>query len=65
MSPSELESLLITHPAVREAAVIGEPHEYGEAPRALVILAEGAQVSSEELQKYIAGELMSLVWHGG
>ena len=57
VSPSELEALLITHPAVSEAAVIGEPHEYGEAPRALVILAEGAQVTPQELQEYIAGKV--------
>lgn len=57
VSPSELEALLMTHPAVKEAAVVGEPHEYGEAPRALVILAEGQHATEEELKCFIAGKV--------
>lgn len=55
VSPSELEALLMTHPAVQEAAVIGEPHEYGDAPRALVVLSEGQHATEAELQDFIAG----------
>ncbi|KAK3925754.1 putative 4-coumarate--CoA ligase 3 [Frankliniella fusca] len=57
VSPSELEALLITHPAVSEAAVIGEPHEYGEAPRALVRLADGVHVTEEELCQFISAKV--------
>lgn len=57
VSPSELEALLITHPAVCEAAVIGEPHEYGEAPRALVRVADGHRVTEEELCQFISGKV--------
>lgn len=46
----------MTHPAVLEAAVVGEPHEYGDAPRALVVLSEGQQATEAELQDFIAGK---------
>lgn len=36
--PSDIESILVRHPEVREAAVIGIPHrEWGESPLALVV----------------------------
>ncbi|KAG0416485.1 hypothetical protein HPB47_006384, partial [Ixodes persulcatus] len=39
--PAELEEVLLSHPSVAEAVVVGVPHrEFGEAPRAFVILAE-------------------------
>ena len=39
--PREVEELLFTHPAVREAAVVGVPDDYrGEAVRAYVVLKE-------------------------
>ena len=48
--PSEVESVLFTHPAVMEAAVIGKPDSYrGECVKAFVVLKEGAQVSVEQL----------------
>ncbi|QJA05944.1 acetate--CoA ligase [Thermosulfurimonas marina] len=44
----ELESALVAHPAVAEAAVIGVPHEVkGETIYAFVILREGYQPSEE------------------
>jgi len=48
--PSEVESVLFTHPAVLEAAVIGKPDSYrGERVKAFVVLKEGARVTVEEL----------------
>jgi long-chain acyl-CoA synthetase len=48
--PNEIEDVLYTHPAVREAAVIGVPDKYkGEAVKAYIVLKEGAQASAEEL----------------
>jgi long-chain acyl-CoA synthetase len=48
--PSEVESVLFTHPAVREAAVIGKPDSYrGERVKAFVVLKAGASVTVEDL----------------
>jgi long-chain acyl-CoA synthetase len=48
--PSEVETVLYAHPAVRLAAVIGIPDAYhGEVVKACVVLKEGDAVSSREL----------------
>ncbi len=48
--PREIEEVLMTHPAVSLAAVIGVPHEsHGEEVKAVVIKAEGAEITEEEL----------------
>ncbi|MCK0110750.1 long-chain fatty acid--CoA ligase [Ornithinimicrobium sp. F0845] len=48
--PREIEEVLMTHPAVSLAAVIGVPHErHGEEIRAYVIPEPGAEVTPEEL----------------
>ncbi|MER5850282.1 AMP-binding protein [Streptomyces sp. NPDC002012] len=51
--PREVEDVLYTHPAVREAAVVGVPDAYrGETVRAYVSLRPGATVDPEELGAY-------------
>ena len=48
--PREVEDVLVEHPSVREAAVVGVPDERrGETVRAFVSLRSGAQVTPEEL----------------
>lgn len=48
--PREVEDVLYTHPAVKEAAVVGMPDEYrGETVKAFVALKEGSSVSEEDL----------------
>ncbi len=48
--PAEIESVLYSHPAVAEAAVIGIPDpKWGEVGRAIVALRPGASVTEEEL----------------
>ena len=48
--PREIEEVLITHPAVSLAAVIGVPHEsHGEEIKAFVIRNAGAAVTEDEL----------------
>jgi long-chain acyl-CoA synthetase len=48
--PREIEEVLMTHPAVSLAAVVGVPHEsHGEEIKAFVILSEGASATSGEL----------------
>ncbi|HEU4810529.1 MAG TPA: long-chain fatty acid--CoA ligase [Nocardioides sp.] len=48
--PREIEEVLLTHPDVSLAAVIGVPHEsHGEEIKAVVIRNEGASVTEDEL----------------
>jgi long-chain acyl-CoA synthetase len=48
--PGEVESVLLDHPAVAEAAVVGTPHpELGEEVAAFVTLRPGARADAEEL----------------
>ncbi len=57
----ELESALVSHPAVAEAAVIGVPHEIkGETIYAFVILKEGYQ-PSEELEKELKQHVRKVI----
>jgi long-chain acyl-CoA synthetase len=52
--PREVEEVLYEHPAVREAAVVGIPHdEWGEEVGAAVALKDGEAVSAEELQEFV------------
>ncbi|HET7326662.1 MAG TPA: AMP-binding protein [Nocardioidaceae bacterium] len=54
ISPFELESVLVEHPAVAEAAVVPAPDPMRLAvPKAYVVLAEGVQPSAE-----LAGEIL-------
>ena len=51
--PAELEAVLVGHPKVRDAGVIGVPSEEGgEAPKAFVVAEEG--LDPEELLAYVA-----------
>jgi long-chain acyl-CoA synthetase len=52
--PREVEEVLYEHAAVREAAVVGLPHdEYGEEVGAAVSLKDGATATPEELRAYV------------
>jgi long-chain acyl-CoA synthetase len=50
--PAEIESVLITHPAVADVAAFGVPNdEFGEEVKAAVQLAEGQQASDDLAQE--------------
>jgi long-chain acyl-CoA synthetase len=54
--PTEIESVLFTHPAVMEACVIGVPDAYrGEVVKAFVVLKGNATV--DELREHCAKNL--------
>jgi O-succinylbenzoic acid--CoA ligase len=56
--PSEVEEVLLTHPAVVEAAVVGrEDPEWQQAVTAVVVLAPDAEVTTDELRHHCAETL--------
>ena len=58
VAPTEVEAVLLGHPAVAEAAVHGRPHaEWGEAVVATVVLRPGAHVSEAALRRHCAARL--------
>src|SRR5260221_112554 len=63
LSTMELESALVRHPAVAEAAVVGKPHEItGQAVAAFVTLKKGDwnhDELAEELRKWVGHEIGS------
>lgn len=58
VSPAEVESVLIGHPAVADVAVVGVPDDrWGEAGSAWVVLRPGAITDAAELAEYARGSL--------
>jgi fatty-acyl-CoA synthase len=58
ISSVEVEGVLLRHPAVAEAAIVGLPHEkWGEAPHAFVVLRDGAEASEQELISFTRDRL--------
>jgi acyl-CoA synthetase (AMP-forming)/AMP-acid ligase II len=50
ISPEEVENVIMSHPKVEEAAVIGVPDpEWGQQPRAIVVLKKGETATPEEI----------------
>ena len=64
IAPAEVEDVLLTHPAVRDAAVVGLPdEEWGQRICAVVVLnapeSDVADGIAEEVRAYAAGRLRS------
>jgi len=52
--PREIEEVLYQHPAVLEAAVLGQPHpDLGEEVAAMVVLREGAAATPDEIRDFV------------
>jgi acyl-CoA synthetase (AMP-forming)/AMP-acid ligase II len=66
--PAEIESVLMGHPQVGDAAVVGIPDErWGEAVHAFVTPSPGASILEDELKSYcqerLAGYKRPKVFH--
>ncbi|MET0992630.1 MAG: long-chain-fatty-acid--CoA ligase [Mycobacterium sp.] len=56
--PAEVENLIVSHPAVREAAVVGAPDErWGETVYAFIALVPGQSVTPHELTLFLRDKL--------
>ena len=56
--PREVEDVLYTHPAVREAAVVGVPDEYrGETVKAFVSLRDDVSATPEEIIEFAKAQM--------
>lgn len=53
--PAELEALLLSHPKIADAAVIGLPDEaVGELPMAFVVKKPNEEITEKQVKKYIS-----------
>jgi acyl-CoA synthetase (AMP-forming)/AMP-acid ligase II len=60
LSPGEIEDVLLEHPAVRDAAVVGIPDEqWGEGVAAAIVLKPGQSATVEELQGWVRDRMRS------
>ncbi|CAB3240784.1 unnamed protein product [Arctia plantaginis] len=60
VSPSELEALLLQHPAVKDVGVVGKPDPLvGELPTAFIVKKPGVHVTQKELIDFVAGKVSS------
>lgn len=56
VAPAELEAVLLTHPSVADAAVIGSPdEESGEVPKAFVVRKD--EISATDLMDYVSAHV--------
>lgn len=54
--PAELEAILLQHPAISDAGVVGVPDEAaGELPLAFVVKQPNATITEKEIIDYVAG----------
>ncbi|TWP47729.1 4-coumarate--CoA ligase family protein [Lentzea tibetensis] len=56
--PAELEAVLLTHPEIADAAVVGVRDEDGEeVPKAFVVLQAGSSISGADIMEFVAAHV--------
>ena len=59
VAPAELEALLVTHPSIQDAAVIGVADERaGELPRAYVVLKPSTSATEKDIVEFVKGNVI-------
>ncbi|KAI0594969.1 AMP-binding enzyme [Biscogniauxia sp. FL1348] len=56
VAPAELEAVLLAHPQILDAAVIGVPGEGTEVPRAYVVVADRTRNTAEDIARWFDGQ---------
>ncbi|WP_328768163.1 AMP-binding protein [Streptomyces sp. NBC_00286] len=58
VAPAELEAILLSHPHIADAAVIGvNDEENNEVPKAFVVPAPGASITADEVMAHVGGQV--------
>ncbi|KAL1792937.1 hypothetical protein ACET3X_009444 [Alternaria dauci] len=59
VAPAELEALLLSHPDILDAAVIGVPTDDGtnEMPRAYVVVGDRGKIGADEIMQFVKGNV--------
>lgn len=67
VAPAELEALLLTHPSIADAAVVGITVHDEEFPRGYVVLQDSAKgkVTPEEIQEWVKPRAAKHKWFVG
>ena len=59
--PREIEEVLVTHPDISDAAVIGIPDEkWGESLKAFIVKGDSAELSSDDIVTFCDGRISSM-----
>jgi len=55
--PAEIENYLLTHPKIRQAAVIGVPSDAGEKVRAYLVMEENSTMETHDVVNFCWGQI--------